>query len=127
MLGYEESTSILIITSSLETLRVSRTRLNQPINVGLAEALIDGTVDKECPVMASRVKLFAKTLESFREARAFFMSLGSSLGICCEVVGLNAEAVRDKLRPETQLEFNTLLAGDAVASYMDYRRGYVNK
>jgi len=123
----ETVTSELIITSSLNDLRASAEQLGKAKFIELATDLIDGNVDQECPQVAVQVKSLSNYLTTFRAAREFFVDPGSSLSICCEATGLNVTAVRDKLRPETQLEFNTLQAHKAVTEFMTYRRNYVNK
>jgi len=123
----EQVTSELIITSSLEDLRNAGEQLRKAKWSLFAEDLVEGNLDKECPQVAVKVKTFGNHLSKFRDARQFFTDVSSSLGLCCEATGLDAQAVRDRLRQEMQLEFNTLLADKAVNEFMTYRRNYVNK
>jgi hypothetical protein len=116
-----------IIELSLEDLRSCGKKLSTEEAIDLAESLIDESLDFECKETATKVRRFSSALALWRDAREFFVYPTSSLKILCEVLNLDPEAVRGRIKEECALPFNTKLAADAASEFMLFRQRYVNK
>jgi hypothetical protein len=113
----------VLITESLRTLRKRAAQLRGSTDV--ANSLIAGGLDPRDIIDAAEVRKFANRLQEFREAKWFFLAeenKSTTFEVCCDAAGLNVDAVRDQIRKDSGLDFNTRLAHKAAAKFMYKRR-----
>ena len=103
--------------SSLESVLVVETLMG----VGAALDLVN---DAD---WAHRVARFAKSLRSYRDARSYFVSPDGNAALHAEIVGLDGHAAVSKIRTECVLNFNSMLAAQAVDAHMLDRKQRANK
>ncbi|HIK62014.1 MAG TPA: hypothetical protein EYF98_15135 [Planctomycetes bacterium] len=118
-----------LFMDALDDLRSSKKALEGRIGCTLAEDLLDGTLlrDFDNEELASAVRGFSKTLETYREARRYFMDGASAAVYHAGVVGLDGSAAVSRVRLECSLPFNSRLAADAATEFMAHRQRYANK
>jgi len=75
---------------------------------------------------AGRIARFGKTLRTYRDARAYFVSPNGTAALHAEMVGLDGLAAVSKIRSECNVEFNTLLAAEGLDAYMTARKSLAN-
>jgi hypothetical protein len=118
-----------LFMNALEDLRSSKRALEGQAGSALAEGLLSGTLleDFDNEELANVVRGFSKTLETYREARRYFMDGASAAVYHADVVGLDGSAAVSRVRLECSLPFNSRLVAKAAAEFMAHRQRYANK
>ena len=121
--------AMTVFMGALDDLRSAKKALEGQIGCEVAEALLDGSLlaDFANEEAARIVKGFRKTLDQYRDARAYFMDSQSNASYHATVVGLDGQAAVSRVRVECVLPWNSRLVAKACEDFMSLRMKYANK
>ncbi len=102
-----------IFMDAVDQLRAAKTILDETAMVEAAEKLIDNKFN----VKNADVDRLGTALRNYREARSYFVSPNAHAALHASLCGLDGLAAVSKIRTECVLQFNSLLASNAIENF----------